>query len=118
MHQPGPSVPLFSPCLFNFDQFLLDRGNALVLDSMDRLVLYSLRKGCTFYDFRTIAPFSLDAACEGSRNDGSPYCNQGIALLKNATYVASVSKRGVIHILRTRDGSQAGWLNIPGISFE
>jgi len=67
---------------------------------------------------QSITPFSLDAACEGNQNDGSPYCNQGIALLKNATYVASISKCSIIHILRTQDGSQAGWLNIPGIAFE
>jgi hypothetical protein len=82
----------------------MNRGNALVLDSMDRLVVYNLHEGCAFYDLPGMVR-TMDVSHASNRDDGNPFCNQGIALLANGSYVATVSKRGVIHILRTRDGS-------------
>ena len=73
-------------------------------------MVYNLKEGCAFYDFKSMVR-TMDAK---NRDDGNPYCNQGIASLANAIYVATVSKHGVIHILRTRDGSQAGSLRISG----
>ena len=77
---------------------------------------YSLRDGCAFYSLPNMTR-SMDTEYV---DDGNPYCNQGVVSLKNATYIASVSKHGVIRILRTRDGSRAGSLKIPGnmIPFE
>jgi hypothetical protein len=88
----------------------MNRGNALVLDSMDRLVVYNMHKGCAFYNL----PGMVRTMHSGNRDDGNPYCNQGISSIANASYVASVSKRGVIHILRARDGSRAGSLKLSG----
>jgi hypothetical protein len=114
-------IPIMTICQSFLSQFLsffisiyrLNRGNALVTGSMDRLVVYSLKDGCAFYNLPNMVR-TMDAPYASNRDDGNPYCNQGIALLGNATYVASVSKHGIIHILRTRDGSQAGSLKIPG----
>ena len=91
----------------------MNSGNALVIDSMDRLVVYDLHKGCDFYDLPGMVR-SVDVSYANNREDGNPYCNQGVALLANASYVATVSKHGVIHILRTRDGSRAGSLKTSG----
>lgn len=98
---------------FAFVTYVINRGNALVLDSMDRLVVYNMREGCAFHNLPSMVR-TTDASYTNNRNDGNPYCNQGIASLANATYVASVSKHGVIHILRSRDGSRAGSLKISG----
>ena len=75
--------------------------------------MYNLHDGCTLYNMPSMVR-TMDAAYASNRNDGNPYCNQGIASLGNATYVASVSKHGIIHILRARDGSRAGSLKISG----
>ena len=71
-----------------------------------------MREGCAFHNLPSMVR-TIDASHANNRDDGNPYCNQGIASLANA-YVASVSKYGVIHILRTPDGSQAGSLKISG----
>jgi hypothetical protein len=76
-------------------------------------VVYNLKEGCAFHDFPSMVR-TTDASYAKNRDDGNPYCNQGIASLANAIYVTTVSKHGVIHILRTRDGSQAGSLRISG----
>ena len=75
--------------------------------------MYSMHKGCAFYKLANMDP-TTNASYASGRDDGNPYCNQGIAPLVNATYVASVGKHGIIHILRTRDGSRAGFLKISG----
>ena len=74
--------------------------------------MYNLHSGCSFYNMPNMI-HSMDAEC-AKHDGGNPYCSQGIASLKNGTYVASVSKHGIVHISRSQDGSRAGCLKIPG----
>lgn len=82
---------------------------------MERFLVLNWGHGFSMYDFQTVTT-SNSASAPLIHNHGSNVlCNQGLASMRNGSYVASVLDRGIIQLWKAREGTSAGFLKLTGL---
>jgi hypothetical protein len=82
---------------------------------MERLLVLNWGHGFSMYDFQTVTAHNPASMPLIHHRGSNGLCNQGLASMRNGSYIASVLDRGVIQLWKAREGTSAGFLKITGL---